>query len=179
MGLEFGFFTIDANTFYSFEGDKNKLNKYINDHDDDINYLTTWVGWENPAEMWFKYAFRYYKDYDGVLMRAITPEEIYKVMLLATSWYDETINPKMNTLSGSYKLNKDGSITTFTKIDGIEVFDTNTDTYSRISVDSPIIHTKTEDEWLFNFFPHFIKETLTMLSNINWENNVLLYYVSY
>lgn len=183
MGLDFGLKTIKKELWNSFEGDKEKYYEYFSwdsDHDDEANYVANWCGWGNPIEKWFKEGLDYYNDYDGILMRALTPEDLYNVIKVAKKWYDDYIDLKPVVMGRAFKENDEDL--NLMRIDGIEVMDED-QAYHRFysyDADGRLFMTKNwVDMWDPYRFPNFVNDIMDVLLNMDWEHDVLLYYVSY
>lgn len=184
MGLDFGLETISKELWDSFGGDKKKYYEYFswdNPHEDKINYLESWCGRGNPIAEWFREGLKYYKDYDGVLMRALTPEDLYNVIKVAKRWYDDYIDLKPVVMGRAFKEDDDNNLTMI-KVDGIEVMDEDQAYHRFYAIDSDgrLFMTKRwVDIWDPYRFINFIDEIMNILLQMDWENNVLLYHVSY
>ena len=184
MGLDFGLETISKELWDSFGGSKEKYYEYFSwdgNHEEKINFLESWCGRGNPIEQWFKEGLKYNRDYDGVLMRALTPEDLYNVIKVAKKWYDEYVDRKPVVMGRAFKEDTEENLTLM-KVDGIEIMDED-QAYHRLyteDTDDRLFITKNWiDTWDIYKFPNFVDEIMNILLKMDWENNVLLYYVSY
>lgn len=181
MGLDFGLEKIDKKLFESFKGDKNALYKYYEEHNYEIgDNIVNWCGRGNPIENWFQHGLHYYHDYDGYLMRALTPADLAAVVTEATEWYCGLKIESVETNRG-FKVNEDESLTSY-KIDGFEyILDDGSihRVFNEDSVGQVFITEEFVDPWDLSKYPYFVKEIMDIIKNFNWENDVLLYYVSY
>lgn len=184
MGLDFGFDVISKKLWNSFEGDKEKYYDYFSwdkDHDNECKNLVNWCGRGNPIEQWLKEGLDYYEDYDGILMRAITPEDLYHVIKVAKDWMDNHIDLKPVVMGRAFKEDANEALTLF-PVDGIEVMDED-QAYHRFytgETEDRLFMTKDEvGLWDVYRFQNFVDEIMNILLNMNWQQHVLLYYVSY
>lgn len=184
MGLDFGFDKISKERWNSFNGDKEKYYEYFSwnsNHEDELVNLANWCGWGNPAERWFKEAFEYYDDYHGVLMRPITQEDLFKAIREATLWYEEHVALEPVTFGTAFRETENGDLTIL-NVDGIEM-QTEDQAYHRFySEDSNgrlFMTGDWVDPWDVGKYSNFIKELSILAINFDWDNDVLLYYVSY
>lgn len=189
MGLDFGFIKISKKLWESFEGDKKKFYEYFSwdsKHDNEIEYLSTWCGRGNPIEKWMRDGLEYYDDYDGVLMRPLTPSDLCKAMQIGKQWYDNHLDLKpvvMGKAFNEYTNEKLGVTTTVLKnITGIEVQDED-DSYHRFYIDESdgrLFISKTwVDPWDIYKFPDFVQIATDLMLHFDWDDDVLLYFVSY
>lgn len=185
MGLDFGFDVISKKLWESFDGDKQKYYDYFswasdNDHEDERKNLVNWCGRGNPIEQWLREGLNYYEDYDGVLMRAITPEDLYHAIKMAKDWMDR-LDLKPVVMGRAFRENDNGDLTIM-RIDGVEVMDED-QAYHRIytcETEERLFMTKEQvGLWDIYHFQNFVDEIMTILLDMNWDNDVLLYYVSY
>lgn len=183
MGLDFGFARVPKKLWISFDQNKEEFYNYFADenHRDEIVYLNSWCGRGNPIEKWFMHGLDYYHDYDGFLMRAIDPEDLYKVIQEGYDWFNLHIDPKPVIMGRAFKEDDDKNLSLF-KVDGIEVMDED-QAYHRFYAedsDGRLFITKDWiDMWDVSKFPAFVNEIMDLLLNFDWDNEVLLYYVSY
>lgn len=185
MGLEFGFYKLPKELWNSFNGNKTSFYDYFIDneeHQKDLSYLNTWCGRGNPIEDWFREGLEYYSDYNGVLMRALAPKDLYAVIKEAKRWYDNHIDLKPVVMGKGFKEDYDNDNLTLMPIDGIEVMDEDQAYHRFYAEDSDGRLFITKDwvnPWDIYKFTNFIDEIMDILLTFDWENNVLLYFVSY
>lgn len=185
MGLEFGLKSIKKELWNSFEGNKEKYYEYFSwdsDHDEEANFLENWCGRGNPIEEWFREGLEYYDDYCGVLMRALTPEDLYKVIRIAKKWYDNYMDLKPVVMGRAFKEDYDNDNLTLIPVDGIEVMDEDQAYHRFYAEDSDgrlFITKEWVNPWDIYKFTNFIDEIMDILLTFDWDHNVLLYYVSY
>ena len=181
MGLDFGFDKVDKKLFESFNGNKDAFNEYLEKHDYAIGEnVTNWCGRGNPIERWFQDGFKYYHDYDGYLFRAITPTDLAAAVAEATQWY---LNLKLESVEvgRGFKLDTDENMISY-KVDGFEyILDDGSihRVYNEDSVGQVFITADYVDPWDFEKYPYFVKEIMEIMNTFDWENDVLLYYISY
>ena len=185
MGLDFGLVKMKKGVFEAAGGDKELLYEIENEGLEDGycknegEVLINYCGWGNPAELWFKEGLNYYEDYDGYLMRPLTAEDIYKVILLATKW--EQRYKKITPLFADRSfIDNDDNTTTLHSIDGVQ-YRTEDNTVIYKYNDEPVYTMKEnfDDPWFINFYPLFVEKMIEILENFDWDNYTLLYYVSY
>ena len=184
MGLDFGFARIPKQLWISFDQDREEFDNYFADenHRDEIVYLNSWCGWGNPIEKWFRYGLGLlFNNDNGFIMKSIDPEDLYKVIQEGYNWYNNYIDPKPIVMGRAFNEDDDENLSLF-KVDGIEVLDED-QAYHRFyagETDGKLFMTKEWiDTWDVSKFPTFVNEIMDLLLNFDWDNEVLLYYISY
>lgn len=183
MGLEFGLDRMNKATFEQFNGDKKAFQEWANKYED--NHETVWcgVGRGNPIETWFKRGLHYIDDYDGYLMRPLNADDIHHVIINATEWFKDYINPQPVAILRAFKENNTTGDLIVSDIDGVEAYAAD-DAYRRIyTEDTERRLFLTKDECLYaitiNNYNQFIEDMMFILTDMNWKEDVLLYWVSY
>lgn len=183
MGLEFGLDKMNKATFEQFNGDKKAFHEWANKYED--NHETVWygVGRGNPVEAWFKRGLHYIEDYDGYLMRPLTADDIHYVIVNATEWFKDHISPQPVAILRAFKENNTTGDLIISDIDGVEVYAAD-DAYRRIyTEDTERRLFLTKDECLYSMtidnYNQFIEDMMFILTDMNWKEDVLLYWVSY
>ena len=180
MGLDFGLVKIKKEDWLERKDDKKKFYEFM-DNSENYEDVANWCGRGNPVEDWFRNGLKCYSNYDGFLMRPLTPNDFYKVIKVAKDWYDNDVDLKPVVMDRAFKEDAEENLTVM-KIDGIEVMDED-QAYHRFyceDSDGHLFMTKNwVDTWDIYKFTEFIGSIMNILINMDWEKDVLLYYVSY
>lgn len=184
MGLEVGLKILNKELFYSFNGDEEAYYKFFeeNDYTKYGRFVYSQCGWDNPVEKWFKTALSIDNNLNGTFMRPLIPYDIYAVINEAWHWNFHNVTLKPVAFNRAFNDNGDGTLTLI-PVDGLEVCDDNVGAYYRFYGDSSegrlFMVKDWIDPWYINSFPNFVHAMMEILSEIDWENEVLLYYISY
>lgn len=183
MGLDFGFDKLSKGIWKSINGDREAFRARFYDvwDNDELKNVNNWCGWGNPAQYWFKDGLKYYDDYDGHLLRPITKDDLFAVIHEATIWYTHNVALLPVAINKGYKYINEEDILS-SKIDGVEVIDehNNMVRYDLDHMEGYLYRVEEYvDPWDVNACNHFIREITDIAINFDWDNDVLLYYVSY
>ena len=186
MGLDFGFATMNKKlyNFFSFDNEDSFYAwLYDEDHEDALDYIYNNCGWGNVAASWCTFGLGFNDQHlkGGVVKKALTRQDIFNVILNATEWYDHNVDLKPVVMGRAFKENEDDSIT-LVPFDGIEVMDED-QAYHRFyceDSDERLMLTKMPiNMWDMYRYIQFIKDMMQILSTVDWDNDVLLFYYSY
>lgn len=181
MSLDFGFEKLPRK---EFEMLKDKHEYYEMDEKELIHpeLIANFCGRGNIAENWFRNAFNYIEDYDGIMFRPLSQYDLYAVMEEIMRWI-KTRDIKPVFLSAGYYIDDNDCEYKNVKIDGIEIAVSESgDTFCRLSIDDInrlFMSTYHIDNWDINITENVINILINILETFDWDNDVLLYYVSY
>ena len=182
MGLDFGFERLPRKEYESL---KSKDEFYEMDKQELIHpeLVINWCGRGNAAEGWFRNAFHYYDDYDGILFRPIAISDLGAAISEILDHIHQ-YNFQMPKIEAGYYIDEVDGEYKNVKIDGIEVSISGKDgMFSRIqrNDDCRLLMSANYyiDDWDLSMAYAVLEKISEILKTFDWDNDVLLYYVSY
>jgi len=182
MGLDFGLESFNKTIYNTFNGSQDAYYKFLEDclTEDEPYNLVNYCGRGNIILNWFREGLNLPLNVDGVIMRPLTAEDIYAVMEQATNWY-KNLNLRPVVMGTAFTEDEEENIT-LRRVTGIEVMDEDQayhrfyceDTDGRLFMTSNWV-----DPWDIYKYSEFISEMLKVLQDMNWNRDVLLFYISY
>lgn len=182
MGLDFGLESFNKTIYKTFNNNQQAYYDFQQDclTEDEPYNLVNYCGRGNIVYNWFRDGLNIPLNNNGVIMRPLTPDDIYSVMEQATLWYND-LDFKPVVMGTAFTEDEEENIT-LRRVAGIEVMDED-QAYHRFyceDTDGRLFMTKNWiDPWDIYKYSNFIKDMLNVLQTMNWEHDVLLFYVSY